>query len=123
MFASPVGAAVAHGREHQRRNTSSSTLGSSAARAACHSVAAAGIVKDVSGLESDEPAVRASERDDFGRGVDRSWRNVEKRDAFLPAVPVLVTAERAVLPRAAASEEVEEVFSPIRHSLRSWWFP
>jgi hypothetical protein len=71
----------------------------------------------VSGLESDEAAVRASERDDFGPAVDRCWpRHRREGHALVPAVPVLVATERAVLPRAAAPEEIEEVLPPIRHS-------
>jgi hypothetical protein len=81
-------------------------------------VFAAGVFEDVSRLESDETAVRARERKHLGFSVDGPGTgNVRELDAFVPTVPILVPAERAVLAGAPAAKEVEELLCALHAQL------
>ena len=80
--------------------------------------AVARIVEHVGGLESDEPAVRAGERERLGTPVERSAPDrVVERDPLVPAVPVLVAAERTGHARFPTPQEVENG-RLLRHWLR-----
>jgi hypothetical protein len=81
-------------------------------------VFAAGVFEDVGSLESNETAVRARERNYFGLSVDGlGTRSMRELDAFVPTVPLLVPAERAVLAGAPAVKEVEELLCALHAQL------
>lgn len=78
----------------------------------------AGVFEDAGSLESNETAVRACERNYFGVSVDGlGTRGVRELDAFVPTVPLLVPAERAVLAGVPAVKEVEELLCALHAQL------
>lgn len=71
--------------------------------------ASAWVVEHVSGLEPHEAAVRTGQWERLaspigGRAPDR----MVERDPFVPAVPVLLTAERARQSRSSTPQEIED---------------
>ena len=76
------------------------------------------IVEHMGGLEPDEPAVRARERERLRTPVERfAPDRVVERDPLVPAVPVLVAAEGTGHARSPTPQEVEDGRLR-RHSLR-----
>ena len=70
---------------------------------------AAGVIEDVRGLEADEAAVRARERDRLkGIQVARFVRSACQQNALIPAVPAFVTTQRTRQARVATLKEVED---------------
>ena len=71
------------------------------------------IVENVRGLQADEAAVSTGEGECFGPSVDRlASDDMLERDPFVPALPLLVAAERAAHARLPALEEIEDALHP-----------
>ncbi len=67
------------------------------------------VVEHVGGLESDEPAVRAGERERLAPSIDcLAPDRVVERDPLVPPIPAFVSAERTGHPRTPTVQEVKD---------------
>jgi len=77
------------------------------------------IIQHVGGLEPDEAAIRAGERERLASSIDGSAPDrVVERDPFVPALPLLVPAEWAGDAGSPTLQEVEDGWL-LRHSHRN----